>query len=239
MIRLASANALHFTHAGTPAQRQSTHAGVYRTSAEGAMPFQSVPETAEIDILYTLNGKLVQNVFYGRFPGGYNQTELDVLAVRIDTRVQANWLLQQPQEAVYQRVEVRGLEDENDLLSTFTTGPTVGSQIVDTLPNNVTFAIKQNSGLSGRSARGRMYWIGIPRDRLDPADENNLLQAYVSAVLLAVGAIRTGIDTLPGWDAVLVSRVTGGVARPFGITFPWISEVNVDLRVDSQRGRLP
>lgn len=203
------------------------------------MAFQSVPQTAQIDVIYTLNGETVENVFYGEFPGGYNQLELDALAVRMDTRVRTNFLPQQPPEAVYQRVEVRGLDQENDLLAVFSAGPAPGVQVTAALPNNITLAIKQNSGLTGRSARGRTYFIGIPQGTLLASDESFLQSAYVLAVVLALGQIRDGIESLPGWNAVLVSRIAGGVPRAFGITFPWISEIAVNDRVDSQRGRLP
>lgn len=203
------------------------------------MVFQPVLNTAQVNVIYDLNNQQVENVFYGEFPGGYDQVELDALAVRMDLRVRTNFLPQQPPEAVYQRVEVRGLEFENDLIATFSAGPAPGVQPTAALPNNVTLSIKQSSGFTGRSARGRTYFIGIPQGTLLSSDESFLNPAYVGAVVVALGEIRTGIESLPGWNAVLVSRISNGVPRAFGKTFPWISETAINDRVDSQRGRLP
>lgn len=203
------------------------------------MAFQRVPFTVEIDVIYNASAEAVQNVFYAQFPGGYGQSDLDALAVRVDTRVAANWPAQQAPEAIYQRVEVHGLNAENDLVADFSSGTQTGTQLTAILPNNVSVAVKKTSGLSGRSARGRTFWIGAPQGQLSPADENTFLLTYVTAVVDAITQIREGIQSLAGWDAVLVSRFAGGVKRPEGVTFPWIGEVSVDARVDSQRGRLP
>lgn len=203
------------------------------------MAFQPVPNCAEIDIIYTLNGVIVQNSFYAFAAGGYALGDLVTLAAAIDNEVDPTWLTQQPAEAIYVRTEVRGLNVENDLTAedSFSAGP--GLHVGSPLPNNVTFSIKKTSGLTGRSARGRTYWIGVPRTQLDAVNENLVLAAFASAVVSAVGAMRLVIDALPAWAPVLVSRFTAGAQRPVGVTFPWVGETNIDLRVDTLRNRLP
>lgn len=203
------------------------------------MAFQSVPETAEIDVIYTLNGAIVQNVFYGRLTGGYGLADLQALCDKIDLRIAGNWLADQPAEAIYVRTEVRGLEDENDLTVEQNLSAGVGAHAGAALPNNVTFSIKKTSGLTGRSARGRSYWIGLPKTELQAANENFLNAAYAVLLVANIQSIREGIETVGTWQAVLVSRFAGGVKRDDGVTFPWIGETNVDLRVDTNRGRLP
>lgn len=203
------------------------------------MAFQPVLETTEIDIIYTLNGITVQNVLYARKPGGYLQADLVALAAQIDIQVAGTWLAQQPPEASYVRTEVRGLAVPNDLTASDNTSAGPGIHSGSALPNNVTFSVKKESGLTGRAARGRTYWIGIPDNVRVASDENQLSAAYVTAVVAAVDSQRVGIVALAGWDPVLVSRFLDGVARTFGLTFPWISSVNIDTRVDTQRGRLP
>lgn len=203
------------------------------------MAFQAVPNTCEIDVIYTLNGVGVQNSFYAKFTAGYVLADLILLAAAIDNAINPTFLNQMPVEVSYVRTEVRGLGVENDLTAedNFSAGPGVHAGSV--LPNNVTFAIKKTSGLTGRSARGRTYWIGVPKTQLDPLDENLVLAAWAAAAVAAVTQIRVDTNAVPGADAVLVSRFAGGVQRATGITFPWTGEINVDLRVDTQRGRLP
>lgn len=203
------------------------------------MAFQPVPDTAEIDIIFTYNGVIAQNVFYAELVGGYLLADLQALAAQIDVNWQGNWRSEQPAECIYIRTEVRGLAVENDLVVTNATSSNPGSHVSGALPNQVSFAIKKESGLTGRSARGRTYWIGIPKLELDTADENMLLAPYAALIVANVDTVRTSIIAVPGWTPVLVSRFLAGEKRAQGETFPWISCTNVDLRVDTQRGRLP
>lgn len=202
------------------------------------MVFQPAVDVAEIGVIYTYNGVGVQNVFYGHAPGGYVLLDLQQLAGAVDGAVGGGWLAQQPSEAVYLRTEVRGLTVENDLAATDLTLAGPGTDTNPPLPNNVTFAIKKLSGLTGRSARGRSYWIGIPTNSTIPTDENQLATAYVASIVANIDLVRTSIQALPNWDAVLLSRFTGGVKRASGKTFPWIGSVAVNERIDTQRDRM-
>lgn len=203
------------------------------------MAFQKVVDTVEIDMIFTLNGQAAQNVFYAELIGGYILSDLVALAAQIDLNWQGNWRTEQPLEAVYVRTEVRGLAVENDISTSNNTNANPGSDISPSLPNNVSFAVKKESGLTGRSARGRSFWIGIPSDKTEAADENQLTAAYIAALVFNVDSVRTSINAVSLWLPVLVSRFAGGVARSEGKTFPWISTTNVDTRVDTMRGRLP
>lgn len=202
------------------------------------MAFQAVVNAASIEVIYTLNNVTVENVFYAHAPLGYVLLDLQQLAGSVDGSVGAAWLNEQVVEAVYLRTEVRGLTLENDITATDNTSTGPGTDVSGALPNNVTFSIKKTSGQTGRSARGRSYWIGIPAGKLVAADENLLLTAYVSALVANLEVVRTGIQALPNWDAVLVSRFAGGVKRSVGKTFPWVGNVAVDERIDTQRTRL-
>jgi hypothetical protein len=202
------------------------------------MAFQRVPNTAEIDVIYTLNAITVQNVFYAEFAAGYALADLQTLADAIDLNLAASWLPDQPPEALYDRTEVRGLNAEFDFAVTQNANAGPGTHVSSTLPNNVTLSIKKISGLTGRSARGRTYWIGIPENQMLVGDENQLQPAYVDLVVADVDFVRQRINLQAGWAAVLVSRFAGGEKRAEGITFPWTGSVAVNTRVDTQRARL-
>lgn len=203
------------------------------------MAFQRVTDTAEIDIIYSMNGATVQNVFYAALVGGYTLANLDVLAAAVDAQVQGTWKALQPIDAVYIRTEVRGLAAENDLVTSNNTNTGPGVDASAAIPNNVTLAVKKTSGFTGRSARGRTYWIGIPRDKLTNANENLLIASYVDFIVAAVDSIRTAIIGAALWTPVLVSRFAEGVQRDEGLLFPWAGSVAVDNQVDTLRGRLP
>lgn len=203
------------------------------------MAFQKVVDTVEIDMIYTLNGTTVQNVFYGLLPGGYQQADIQAVADAVDLAWPATIQPDQPNEVAYVRTEVRGLAVENDITAQSAVSAGVGSHIGSAHPNNVTFSIKKFSGLTGRSARGRSYWIGIPANESQTTDENLLEALYVSQIVADIDFIRSTINGVGLWQAVLVSRFANGAKRSEGKTFPWVGTTNVDLRVDTQRGRLP
>ena len=203
------------------------------------MAFQPVVDTVEIDMIFTQNGVVAQNVFYAELVGGYILADLQALATQVDIQWQGTWRAQQPPEVSYVRTEVRGLALPNDITASANANANPGTHAGGALPNNVTIAIKKSSGLTGRSARGRTYWIGVPTSVLSTVDENNLTPAYVALAVAAVDSIRTSIIAVPPWLPVLVSRFENSAPRSTGKTFPWVTTVNVDVRVDSQRGRLP
>lgn len=224
---------------GSVTLTRALHRPPFGTIRGNAMAFQAVVNTVEVDVIYELNGEIAQNVFYAKFGGTYALANLQALADAVGTIVGSDWLPLQPVEAVFLRVEVRGLTVENDLFATSVVGAGDGEDIIEAYPNNVTFSVKKVSGFTGRSARGRSYWIGIPTDKTSSPDENHVTGAYRDDLVAAIDVIRTTINAEFNWDAVLVSRFSGGVKRAAGVTFDWVGSVAVDDRIDTQRGRLP
>lgn len=201
------------------------------------MAFQAVPETAEVNTIYEQEGITLQMTFYARFEGGYSQTDVQNLANLADFGVGAYFLPIQTDGVSYIRSEARGLAVLNDVAASANANAGPGLNASGSLPNQVTIAIQRNAGLTGRSARGRIFWIGLARDDIS-ADENFVNPLDVTAIVAAVANFRGQLDQ-SGWDPVIVSRYTGGSQRPEGVTFPWLNTLAVDARVDTLRGRLP
>ena len=200
------------------------------------MAFQPVPDTAEVTLVFTQNGENITNTFHAEKPGGYNLGEISALADLVDNSVAANIRPVITIDCTYVRTEVRGLAVENDLFDVDGTNGGPGADPTEGLPNSVTLSLKKSSGFTGRSARGRWYWIGLPVNALD-TNENFLTAARAADAVIAVNTLRG--DVLAGpWTPVIVSRFAGGVQRPVGVTFDWIDTVAVNNGVDSQRGRL-
>jgi len=201
------------------------------------MAFQQVPESAEADVLYLQNGETIQMTFYAEFPGGYSQGDINGLAASVDSRVGTAFLPLQTNDCAYVRTEVRGLDQIVDLQASNSASAGPGADINAGFPNQVTYAVQRNSGLTGRSSRGRVFWIGLHRLDLS-SDENFLVTINAVAIVAAIENMRTGL-TANGWNAVIVSRFTLGAKRAVGVTFPWVNTIGTDLRVDTLRGRLP
>lgn len=201
------------------------------------MAFQKVPETARIELVYSQGGRIYQNNLHARLVGGYAESDLITLAGIVDNRIGLSILPIQSPNVTYEETVVRGLDQENDLVVSDNSSQGDGGSIVDGVPPNVTKAITLRSGLTGRSARGRIYWIGANENDLDQ-DEGFFLAASVNIWVGLVDLLRTDIGA-SAWTPVIVSRRTGGVQRPEGVTFTWQSTSNFTNNVNSQRGRLP
>lgn len=202
------------------------------------MAFQKVVDTAQISVIYSQHTETLQNTFYAHLATGYDLSDLDDLAAAIDVQVALTWLPQQIDDASYLRTEVRGLGVENDLFTETDTSAGVGTHLGASLPNNVTLSIKKSSGQTGRSARGRTYWIGCARTELVSTNENQFEAVYVQAIADAVQDIKLKIAATGLWAPVLVSRFTNGLARTEGELFPWLTSTAINNSVDTQRGRL-
>lgn len=201
------------------------------------MVFQPIPDTVEIVIEYSGYGATMVNVLAAHKSGGYDITALTDLAEVVDANVAAHWMEHQSEDVSFVSTTVRGLAEENDIEAINTTSAGAAELIEEGVPGNVTLAIKKVSGFTGRSARGRLYWIGLTRLQLQ-ANKNRVDATAVTNAVAAVELLRGGIVG-EGWTPVIVSRWSGGVKRaPTGEVFPWIDSVANDDEVDSMRGRL-
>lgn len=201
------------------------------------MAFQSVPETVEIAVLFTTNSVPMQNTYHARLEGGYSEAEMDLLADAIDDAVTTYQKPYWSNATTYDGVEIRGLENETDIVVTNGDGAGGGGIANSPVPNNVAFAIRKLSGLTGRSARGRVYIGGFPTQSL-ATDENYMATAQVTNWENGVDAVKDAI-TAEGWDPVIVSRFHNGVKRSEGVTYPWLTTSAKDERLDTRRDRLP
>jgi len=201
------------------------------------MPFQSVPDTAIIEVRATNNGIPVENTFYAKFPSQPTAEELEELALNVGTVITEEWLPALPASWVGVEVYAKGLTDivDNQGSSAIIAGD-LGTAAGAPLPNNVTFAVRRTSGLTGRSSRGRIYWMGLVAGHLD-ANENFITSTVANAFAALCDEVTLAIAS-SGATEVIVSRYSEGVLREFGVTFPVVGYSWSDLRVDTQRGRL-
>lgn len=200
------------------------------------MAFQKVVDAAEAVVEYSFNTQVFKNVLYASLAGGYDLADLTSLADVVDAAVASNWLAQQSEDLTYVKTTVRGLALENDQEVENNDGTGIGVVLTSAFPGNVSISIKKSSVLTGRSARGRLYWIGMPTSKVG-ANQNIVIQNYLDDVVTAVDAVRIAIN-VSAWTAALVSRFTAGAPRSEGKLFDWTSTSAVNTTVDSMRRRL-
>lgn len=200
------------------------------------MPFQSVPECAEIVLNATCAGKPIANVLHARLPGGYGTGDIDALAAAVVVATNGTYQPISNGNVLFNDVTCRGLELINDYAKVDggLSGP--GTMGANPLPANVTFCATLRTGKTGRSARGRFYSFP-PGDTALSATPNTFTAGYVSDVINMLIDIQTQIAVV-GWSLVVVSRFTAKTLRPVGIAFPITSIAARNGLTDSQRGRL-
>jgi len=199
------------------------------------MAFIPVPDTIQVEVRGELQGVNVENTFYYLSPGTIDQALLDAVADAALAYVEGDMSLFN-NNFTLREVYARDLSDSTFLsaLAPSLTSPT--GAYTDPNPNQVTFALKRTSGFSGRSARGRIFWMGIAEGHTSGTN------------IMDVGAANDMVDWLKNLDIavalegvtpVIVSRYNAGVPRTTGVTYPLADWSWSDLRVDTQKGRLP
>jgi hypothetical protein len=104
-------------------------------------------------------------------------------------------------------------------------------------PNAVSLCMSLRSGRRGRSARGRMYLLGLSQDMF--IDANNVSGPFATLAITAVQALVNALATA-GTPLVIVSYRTGNAPRPGGPVYFVVEGVQlVDNVVDSQKRRKP
>jgi len=100
-------------------------------------------------------------------------------------------------------------------------------------PAQVTYTVTLNTGLVGRSARGRVYVVGLPPDAHDGVRLNGSFQTLAQSAWDLVGtAMETAAHSLQ-----VVSFQEGGVPRTEGRPLPVVS-LSVRFPLATQRRRL-
>lgn len=201
------------------------------------MPFQSVPDTAEIIIAYLQEGQDCTLTFYAKpVLGPYDQAMISELADSMDDWAGTNLRTILPADVTYVETRVRGLTDPVDLMAAASAGSGVGTQGSVCATNSLAFCVSRRSGLAGRSARGRVY-LPIPDGQI-AANATIVVQGWADAAEARLNEVRTTI-IVNGWAEVIVSRQTNGALRPFGETYAVTGYQYVDLSIDTQRRRMP
>lgn len=201
------------------------------------MAFQSAVQCASAAITFHRGSHQHINrlVFNSAVP--YDQTMIDDLADALDTAVTTSWLPLIGNTLTYDFVHVRGLEFVNDLESINANGTGLGLVSSPLLPANDTFVIKFSTGFIGRSARGRMYTVGMCEAQLQ-GDTNAVTTSYANGWVAAMQATALDVQAA-GWLHVVLSRFANGAPRTTAQKLAVTNYSYTNLVVDSQRGRLP
>lgn len=204
------------------------------------MPFIPAVNTARVTMTYSQFGQRMENVFYVQSPGAWTEASLISLVDVFEDWNSTSVIALQSLTVTLIAISARDLTVQEG--PTSERGVTVDNQGViasAAMPGNVTLAIKFNTGLAGRSRRGRKFVIGLTDAACDgnqvlPGTRDNWLAAY-DALLTAISAA--------GFELVVASFYKGTdvdgdpVPRVTALLTP-VTGFTADENLDSQRRRL-
>lgn len=199
------------------------------------MAFPSTPGLIKAEFRYTWAGQLVENVIHINNNGvNPSSAQLVSLGGALKSWWQGN--LQALQAGSVELREIY-LETYVGFLSISHTEVVAedGSNVAESMPNNVTLCMSLRSGFTGRNRRGRLYHIGLS---VDQVNHNTVLTSTRNALLAAYSALQAAIDT-EGMIWVVASFTFNGEPLSEADTVPITAVTVVDDTVDSQRRRLP
>lgn len=115
--------------------------------------------------------------------------------------------------------------------------PLTGALAGNSMPSNVCWCLKKQTGLAGRSYRGRLYHMGLS----EAVVSGNYVDAvHAAAVEDAWNALIIQADAYnDGFEMVVPSYRLNGAPRTTAVATKVTAFVSTDLIVDTQRRRLP
>lgn len=166
----------------------------------------------------------------------WTATEFDDLGDQLRTWFNTHMKPQMNTTCGLHRIRMRDLTTQNSGVYDYTQLlPIDGTLSGSSLPNNVAFSLKKNTGLSGKSFRGRIYQFGfveadVTLNLITPTRAAAYVAAWTEALFMTGATDDFGM--------VLVSKFSGGAPRASALVTDVTSISYADLRVDTRRDRL-
>lgn len=198
------------------------------------MPYIPVPNTAKLELFYTLFNQKCENTLYFEKFDDWNAAEILSLAQEGASLWPSHGMLHLSNECAFTGAKATALSSQTGPTATVT-GSGGGALVVGSLPSNVAFCIKFSTQGRGRSSQGRIYLPGIPITSV-------LADAVIGARAFEIeGDMNDAIDLIASDMSathVVVSRYHNHAPRTEGVTYP-VTNVGIsDVYLDSQRRRL-
>jgi hypothetical protein len=200
-------------------------------------PFIPAPNTASVEMIYNAGGQTVENVFHVRKASAYSLSDLQAVRALVLTWYASPWRNFVSGSVTLVRVRTKALDTaiapmEDYAVTSGGAGLNVGGAAS---PNNVTYCIKLSTGLSGRSARGRWFFIGL--NGATVASQVDVSSGFRDSVVGGLNTLRTNL-LAGGHTMCITSYRHDKVWRTTAVNYDIVSALTVDLHIDSQRRRL-
>lgn len=201
------------------------------------MAFVPIPGTASFQCFYQQQGVPCQNTYYVKSGTAWDLSTLTAMCLVIRTWEFGTAKTWRADSTVALGILARDMSTEAGAELHYTDGyPVHGVHAVAPLPQNCTISVTAETGLAGRSHRGRTYWIGLTTDS---CTGGTISDTWASGIGTSLNTLTTAINAVSGAQLVQVSRQEDKVALNPAHTHPIIGWGLADQFMDSQRRRLP
>lgn len=200
-------------------------------------PFIPAPNTASVEMIYSVGGETCENVFHVYKGSPYTLADLQALRGLVLTWYTSTWKGQVHVSVTLVRIRTKALDTDIAPMEDYavTSGGGGGLSSGSLVANNVTYCLKLATGLSGRSARGRWYFIGMSSNSM--LSSVDVSAPYRDAVVANLTTLKTNLAAA-GHTFCVTSFRHNGAWRATAVNYDIVSIVGVDLHIDSQRRRL-
>lgn len=207
------------------------------------MPFIPIPNGVSVEMIYTMGTQRFENVYTVTKGTPATLADLNALVTLMRNWEQVTARLQRTNQVFLVQVDATALDAPGAPAVTVPVLPSIGgSQNNGITAGFITVAVKHTSGLSGRSFRGRSYWIGL--GATDITFNDLLSQARVDAIAATYNTLRTNL-LAAGWTFCIASKYSGvtivdgrrrAVPRAVGILTP-VAASTAERGIDTNRHR--
>lgn len=204
-------------------------------------PFIPAPKTAQVEFICQYGALFAENVFHIESDHNFTAADFTTLAPILKTdwgsmigsSTSSSWGLS--------RIRLKALHASDAPILDYVTGlPIMGTIAQVPAPPNVTFCVSGRTGLAGRSARARWYFIGL--GATDAQGNGVLSTVRANTIVTQLNNFNYDLDWNPSIPfpcyMVVTSFATGKAWRAEAVNYRITSWVAVDNNLDSQRRRL-
>jgi len=191
----------------------------------------------KVEIRFSQNGALTENVWNVQSPNGIDATTLVDVANIVDATVKADWLPAMHQSIVYLETVVTNISIEGGGQVVKAAGQGFSGSVGGfRLPNEVSVAVRMKAPGGGRNGSGRVFWQGLADGQTTAT--NFITPAAAAAILDAITTLIDALDAI-GVIVVVLSRFNNNTLRATAVPFGPVTPSLYDLTIDSQRRRKP
>ena len=199
------------------------------------MAFIRLPLGFRVALEYQIFGKIVVNIYHGTTTDPITTIKLFSIADLFEAWFNTSLASAVSADIKLATITVLNLDVENGEKVTNVLVPaSPGTRVGEALPNNVALVASFATAKTGRSFRGRSYLAGLSEADVAGVGVDTV---FAAGIVTAFLALITDM-AVANEELVVASFQSLGVPRIEGVATP-VDSVSCNLRVDTQRRRLP